>query len=88
MTLTFAAALVYLSDGFNSPYFLALFLSVITNAVRFGAAASSSPPWRSPSPIVRRRLVHAGTISTDPNARVSALGIVSLFPRIAMATGY
>src|SRR5690348_15164712 len=40
LDILFAAALVYLSDGFNSPYFLALFLSVITNAVRFGAIAS------------------------------------------------
>src|ERR1700739_2669336 len=40
LDILFAAALVYLSDGFNSPYFLALFLSVITSAVRFGALAS------------------------------------------------
>src|SRR5487761_1018748 len=31
LDILFSAALVYLSDGFNSPYFLALFLSVITN---------------------------------------------------------
>src|ERR1700716_1193521 len=37
LDILFAVALVYLSDGFNSPYFLALFLVVITNAVRVGA---------------------------------------------------
>src|SRR5438270_7860105 len=36
----FAATVVYLSDGFRSPFFLALFLAVITTAVRFGATAS------------------------------------------------
>ncbi len=40
LDIFFAAGLVYLSDGFNSPFFLALFLAVITNAVRFGATAS------------------------------------------------
>ena len=40
LDILFAATLVYLSDGFNSPFFLALFLAVITNAVRFGATAS------------------------------------------------
>src|SRR5260370_37619438 len=40
LDILFAATLVYLSDGFSSPFFLALFLAVITNAVRFGATAS------------------------------------------------
>src|SRR5260370_13435548 len=40
LDIFFAAGLVYLSNGFSSPFFLALFLAVITNAVRFGAAAS------------------------------------------------
>src|SRR5258708_12944071 len=40
LDILFSATLVYLSDGFNSPFFLALFLAVITNAVRFGATAS------------------------------------------------
>src|SRR5260370_35453370 len=31
----FAAGLVYLSNGFSSPFFPALFLAVITNPVRF-----------------------------------------------------
>ena len=39
LDIFFATSLVYLSDGFSSPFFLALFLAVITNAVRFGAAA-------------------------------------------------
>src|SRR5450759_2514423 len=40
LDIFFAVGLVYLSDGFDSPSFLALFLAVITNAVRFGATAS------------------------------------------------
>ncbi len=40
LDIFFAAGLVYLSNGFSSPFFLALFLAVITNAVRFGATAS------------------------------------------------
>src|SRR5665213_3895680 len=40
LDILFATTLVYLSQGFNSPFFLALFLAVITNAVRFGATAS------------------------------------------------
>src|SRR6202521_2426745 len=40
LDIVFAAGLVYLSDGFSSPFFMALFLAVITNAVRFGATAS------------------------------------------------
>jgi hypothetical protein len=34
LDIFFATGLVYLSDGFSSPFFLALFLAVITNAVR------------------------------------------------------
>src|SRR2546430_11602732 len=40
LDIFFAAAVVYLSNGFNSPFFLALFLAVITTALRFGATAS------------------------------------------------
>src|ERR1700682_6077776 len=40
LAILFATTIVYLSNGFNSPFFLALFLAVITNAVRFGATAS------------------------------------------------
>src|SRR5438128_11196920 len=40
LDIFFAAGVVYLSDGFSSPFFLALFLAVITTAVRFGATAS------------------------------------------------
>jgi diguanylate cyclase (GGDEF)-like protein/putative nucleotidyltransferase with HDIG domain len=80
---------VYLSDGFNSPYFLALFLSVITNAVRFGATASVI----SALAIAVIYLFVGGsftptTVSSDPNARVSAIGIVFLFLVVALATGY
>jgi len=89
LDIFFAAGLVYLSDGFNSPYFLALFLSVITNAVRFGAIASVV----SALVIAFIYLFVGGTftpttISSDPNARVSAIGIVFLFLIVALATGY
>ena len=89
LDILFAAALVYLSDGFNSPYFLALFLSVITNAVRFGATASVI----SAVAIAIIYLFVGGsftptTISSDPNARLSAIGIVFLFLVVALATGY
>ncbi|HEX9100300.1 MAG TPA: diguanylate cyclase [Candidatus Dormibacteraeota bacterium] len=85
----FAAGLVYLTNGFNSPYFLALFLSVITNAVRFGATASVV----SALFIAFIYLFVGGsftptTLSNDPNSRVSALGIVFLFLIVALATGY
>src|SRR5258708_1022048 len=89
LDILFSAALVYLSDGFNSPYFLALFLSVITNAVRFGATASVV----SALAIAFIYLFVGGTftpttVTTDPNARVSAIGIVFLFLVVALATGY
>src|SRR6266446_3500107 len=89
LDILFAAALVYLSDGFNSPYFLALFLSVITNAVRFGAIASVI----SALFIAFIYLFVGGsftptTLSNDPSSRVSALGVVFLFLIVALATGY
>lgn len=84
-----AVGLVYLTDGFSSPYFLALFLSVITNAVRFGALASVI------SAVVIAFIylfvggtVTSATLSSDPNARISAIGIVFLFLIVALATGY
>ena len=89
LDILFAAALVYLSDGFNSPYFLALFLSVITNAVRFGAVASVI----SAVVIAFIYLFVGGTftpqtVSSDPSSRVAALGVVFLFLVVALATGY
>src|SRR5690242_5126539 len=89
LDILFAAALVYLSDGFNSPYFLALFLSVITNAVRFGAIASVA----SAVAIAFIYLFVGGTftpttLSSDPNSRLTAFGIVFLFLVVALATGY
>jgi len=89
LDIFFAAGLVYLSNGFNSPYFLALFLSVITNAVRFGATASVI----SALFIAFIYLFVGGsntptTLSNDPSSRVGALGIVFLFLIVALATGY
>src|SRR5260370_6038682 len=89
MDIFVAAGLVYLTNGFNSPYFLALFLSVITNAVRFGATASVS----SDLFIAFIYLFVGGSnpptkLSNDASSRVGALGIVFLFLIVALATGY
>ncbi|HKV88754.1 MAG TPA: diguanylate cyclase, partial [Candidatus Dormibacteraeota bacterium] len=86
LDIFFAAGLVYLSAGFNSPYFLALFLAVITNAVRFGAAAS----FLSALVISFIYLFIGGsftpaTFAVDANA---LLGKMFLFLVVALATGY
>src|SRR5882762_5094292 len=86
LDIFFAAGLVYLSNGFSSPFFLALFLAVITNAVRFGAAACIS----SALVISFIYLFIGGSFTpanftTDPNATI---GKVFLFLVVALATGY
>jgi hypothetical protein len=86
LDILFAAALVYLSDGFNSPFFLALFLAVITNAVRFGATAS----FISALVISFLYLFIGGSFTpanfaVDPNATI---GKMFLFLVVALATGY
>ena len=89
LDIFFAAALVYLSDGFSSPYFLALFLAVITNAVRFGATASIvSAVAVSFIYLFIGGSFTAASFSADPNARLSAIGKVFLFLVVAMTTGY
>ncbi len=86
LDIFFATGLVYLSDGFSSPFFLALFLAVITNAVRFGATAC----------IVSAFVVSfiylfvggtftSGRFAISPNA---TLGQVFLFLVVALVTGY
>src|SRR5260370_6508089 len=82
----FATPLVYLSNGFNSPFFLALFLAVITNAVRFGATAS----FASALVVSFLYLFVGGTFTpsnfaVDPNATI---GKMFLFLVVALATGY
>src|ERR1700693_624882 len=82
----FATGLFYLSDGFSSPFFLALFLAVITNAVRFGAAACVV----SALVISFIYLFIGGSFTpanftTDPNATI---GKGFLFLVVALATGY
>src|SRR5260370_10910106 len=89
MDIFVAAGLVYLTNGFNSPDSLALFLFVITNAVRFGAIASVVAALS----IAFIYLFVGGsftptTLSNDPSSRVSALGVVFLFLIVALATGY
>src|SRR4030081_1085597 len=86
LDILFAASLVYLSDGFNSPFFLALFLAVITNAVRFGATAS----FISALIISTIYLFIGGSFtpanfSVDPNATI---GKMFLFLVVALTTGY
>ena len=86
LDILFAAGLVYLSNGFSSPFFLALFLAVITNAVRFGATASIV----SALVIAFIYLFVGGSFTpanfaVDPNATI---GKVFLFLVVALATGY
>src|ERR1700730_13891524 len=86
LDICFATGLVYLSDGFASPFFLALFLAVITNAVRFGATASVV----SAMVIAFIYLFVGGSFTPanftiDPNATI---GKVFLFLVVALATGY
>ena len=86
LDILFAAGLVYLSDGFSSPFFLALFLAVITNAVRFGATAS----FVSALVISFIYLFIGGSFTPanfviDPNATI---GKMFLFLVVALAVGY
>ena len=86
LDIFFATGLVYLSNGFSSPFFLALFLAVITNAVRFGATASVV----SAVVIAFIYLFVGGSFTPanfaiDPNATI---GKVFLFVVVALATGY
>jgi diguanylate cyclase (GGDEF)-like protein/putative nucleotidyltransferase with HDIG domain len=86
LDILFAATLVYLSDGFSSPFFMALFLAVITNAVRFGATAS----FISALIVSGIYLFIGGSFTTthfsvDPNATI---GTMFLFLVVALTTGY
>ena len=86
LDILFSAGLVYLSNGFSSPFFLALFLAVITNAVRFGATAS----FLSALVISFIYLFIGGSFTSsnvyiDPNATI---GKIFLFLVVALATGY
>ncbi|MGA8922747.1 MAG: diguanylate cyclase, partial [Candidatus Dormiibacterota bacterium] len=86
LDILFSAGLVYMSDGFSSPFFLALFLAVITNAVRFGATAS----FLSALVISMLYLFIGGSFTPanfyiDPNATI---GKVFLFLVVSLTTGY
>src|SRR3982074_2621580 len=86
LDILFSAALVYLSDGFNSPFFLALFLAVITNAVRFGATASFlSALVTSVIYLFIGGSFTPANFYVDPNATI---GKIFLFLVVAFATGY
>src|SRR6202049_3678504 len=86
LDILFATTLVYLSNGFNSPFFLALFLAVITNGCRFGPTAS----FVSALVISFLYLFVGGSFTpsnfyVDPNATI---GKMFLFLVVALATGY
>src|SRR6202162_1977447 len=86
LDILFATTLVYLSNGFNSPFFLALFLGVINNAVRFCAPAS----FVSALVVSFLYLFVGGSFTpsnfyVDPNATI---GKMFLFLVVALVTGY
>jgi diguanylate cyclase (GGDEF)-like protein/putative nucleotidyltransferase with HDIG domain len=86
LDILFAAAVVYLSNGFSSPFFLALFLAVITNAVRFGATASFLSAL-----IISFLYLLIGGSFTPSNLAVDAnstIGKIFLFMVVALTTGY
>jgi diguanylate cyclase (GGDEF)-like protein len=86
LDIFFAAGLVYLSDGFNSPFFLALFLAVITNAVRFGATASFLSAL-----LISFLYLFIGGSFTSATFNISTnatIGTMFLFLVVALATGY
>jgi diguanylate cyclase (GGDEF)-like protein/putative nucleotidyltransferase with HDIG domain len=86
LDILFAAGLVYLSDGFSSPFFLALFLAVITNAVRFGATASFISAL-----IVSGIYLFIGGAFTPANFTMdpsATIGMMFLFLVVAFTTGY
>lgn len=86
LDILFAAALVYFSNGFDSPYFVALFLAVITNAVRWGATASFLSAL-----VISFLYLFIGGSFTPANFTISAnatIGQVFLFLVVALATGY
>ena len=86
LDILFASTLVYLSDGFKSPFFLALFLAVITNAVRFGATASFLSAL-----IVSFLYLFIGGGFTPANFNINTnatIGTMFLFLVVALATGY
>lgn len=86
LDILFAAALVYFSNGFDSPFFVALFLAVITNAVRWGAAASFLSAL-----VISFLYLFIGGSFTPANFTISSnatIGQVFLFLVVALATGY
>jgi len=86
LDIFFAAGLVYLSDGFNSPFFLALFLAVITNAVRFGATAAFLSAL-----LISFLYLFIGGSFTPANLNINTnttIGTMFLFLVVALATGY
>ena len=86
LDIVFAAAVVYLSDGFSSPFFLALFLAVITTAVRFGATASVlAAVFASALYLFIGGSFTPANFYVDPNATI---GKIFLFLVVALATGY
>src|SRR5205823_4375118 len=86
--ILFGAALVYLSNGFESPYFLAFFLVIIASAVRFGTTASLVAAIAIS--FIYLFIGSVGPIrdvSHDGQFGLSGLGKIFLFVVVALATG-
>jgi diguanylate cyclase (GGDEF)-like protein/putative nucleotidyltransferase with HDIG domain len=88
LDVVFGAALVYLSNGFESPYFLAFFLVIIASAVRFGTTASLLAALA-----ISFIYLFIGAIgpvhdfSHDAQLGLSGIGKIFLFVVVALATG-
>jgi diguanylate cyclase (GGDEF)-like protein len=88
LDILFGAALVYLSNGFESPYFLAFFLVVIASAVRFGTTASLVAALA-----ISFIYLFIGTVDSirdighDARLGLSGIGKIFLFVVVALATG-
>ena len=86
--ILFGSALVYVTDGLSSPYFLAFFLTIIAASVRFGILASIG----SAVVIAFVYLFIGGTVSVEGariegNLGLEVFGRVFLFLIVALVTG-
>jgi hypothetical protein len=88
LDILFGAGLVYFSNGFQSPYFLAFFLTIIASAVRFGTTASLVSALAIS--FIYLFIGGVGSISdlaNDASIGLSGLGKIFLFVVVALATG-
>jgi diguanylate cyclase (GGDEF)-like protein len=86
--IVFGALLVYLSNGFESPYFLAFFLVIIASAVRFGTTASLVSAL-----VISFIYLFIGGVGTiqdfthDAQLGLSGIGKIFLFVVVALVSG-